>query len=728
MANSSYYSSGKSSDPPPARSFEPVVDKNPIYRTNDTFKRAYRKDIRVVDGDVNQTDCFSTIWVKFSDPINRRIVDDLGENGTRHRYLLECGHTWEGRRTTTGDVLSCMTCGGEQGYLGFEHEWQHILFKTDPQLARAFITPWAEELRKQAPHVDQTQLEKFLFFVLNCFDDIRCNSLWERIYPGSADRIWQRWTRLSSSRSPEDNSENFIGFLFAVALGTPTLPDGPFEHLRPFVAWGMENVKYKGYRRALVVARMAMDRCIAGLLADLYPPPPPPPPTPTQFQGQDAQNDQMQVGAPQGGDGESQDGEPEGQGVPVPSGTERAGDSGGVPNGAGGAAPDPLQVSAALGSVIRKSNQFDPNEKHQLADKPAPGQPVPASIAATVANIMRQEPDDPQVEADMLSDQGAIDQDMQAAIDDFRDGVAQVSPDSQLVSDAKARIVFIDVMPENIDSSSQIKLSIKELEAVARMRSIFFRTLGRQKAQREHSGSSIDIDAAIQYLIDPAHPEIFEQEQNNQGFGYLTLCDMSASMAGMRFQQVCHATEMLKQSLHFPFVDGTLWGFRGGDRAENEVWIYRYDKGCAGYLGRARATNRATKQLFPVECNGLTPMHSAIRVATRHLLTRVSPGMAKRLFLLTDGSPVTVKADGKGLPSWVLQQYVAKEIQWARQRGIQVYTLVIGGALDEKECRLMFGAPKYWRVVTSDNSENSVDRVLQHLVIQNFERYLKSRG
>jgi hypothetical protein len=719
MANSSYYSSGKSGSPPPARSFEPVVDKNPIYRTNDTFKRAYKKDIKVLDGDVNQTDCTSTIWVKFSDPINQKIIEDLGVHGTRQRFLLECGHTWEGRRTTTGDSLPCMVCGGEQGYLGFEHEWQHILFETDPQMARLFITPWAEELRRHAPHVDQTQLERFLFFVLNAFDDIRCNSLWERIYPGSADRIWKRWTRLSSSRSAEDNSENFIGFLFAVALGTPTLPDGPFEELRPFVAWGMDTVKYKGYRRAMMVARMAMDRCLSQLLSDLYPPP-----SQSPTQGQGAPDAGMQVG--QGQDGDS--GDSAGQGVPVPSGDAEAGHLGSVPAPGGDDSPDPLQVSAALGSVIRKSHQFDPNETHQLPDKPTPGTPVSASAAATVASIMQEDPEDPQLEADIDSGTGSIDPDMQDVIDQFSDGVSQISSDSQLTADAKARVVFIDVMPENIDPHSQIQLNTKEQEAVLRMQSVFFRTLGRQKAHRENAGSSIDVDAAIQYMIDQTHPEVFEQDQNNQGFAYMQLCDMSGSMAGTRFQQVCHATEMLKQSLHFPFVEGALWGFRGGDRSESEVWIYRYDKNCKGYLGRARAVNRATKALFPVECNGLTPMHSAVRVATRHLLTQVSPGMAKRLFLLTDGSPVSVKGDGKGLPYWVLQQYVAKEIQWARQRGVQVYTLVIGGALEEKECRLMFGAPKYWRVVTDDNSENSVDRVLQHLVIQNFERYLKTRG
>lgn len=378
--------------------------------------------------------------------------------------------------------------------------------------------------------------------------------------------------------------------------------------------------------------------------------------------------------------------------------------------------------------MVRHSSQFDENEVHHLPEKLDPSS-VSDAVRAAVVAALQADIDDPQTAIDLNTTAGLIDPGMQDALDQFRDGMTQLSPDSQLMADARAKIVFLDVKPEGIDKHSQIILNTKEREGVDRMRGVFFRTLGRQKAQRDTSGLSIDMDSAIQYDIEPSDPEIFDREQNNQGFAYLTLCDMSGSMSGVPFQQVCHATEMLKQSLHFPFVDGALWGFRGGEGGKadhsGEVWIYRYHRDCQGYLGRAKVHGR--NYVFPVECGGLTPMHSAVRVAVRHLLTQVSSGMAKRLFLLTDGSPCSVKTNGKGLPYWVLQQYVAKEIQWARQKGIQVYTLVIGESLEERECRQMFGAPRYWKNVSAKNDENSVDRVLQNLVIENFEKYLKSR-
>lgn len=724
MANSSYYASGKTT-PGPTREFTPAVDKNPIYRTNDTFKRAYKKNIRVEEGQYNQTDCTTTVWVKFSDPIDWPVIEDLGVVRTRNRYRLGCGHEWEGKKEASiGSVLPCFTCGAEQGYLGFEHEWQHILFKTDPKAARLFINAWIEELRKKAPYVDKEQLEPFLFYVLNCFDDIRCNSLWELLYPGSADRIWKRWTRLSNSRSVEDNSANFICYLFAVALGTPTTPDGPYEQMRPYIEWGMRNVRYKGYQRALAVARLALDACIGILLTQMQPP---------QQQG-GSDNGAIQGGAqPQPGDSQSTavgDAGGEAGGDAQRDAGDLPGD-GGVPSLGSGA--DPTQVSNAISSLLRHSSQFDTQENH-----PAPSKVDPVDISdamrAGVVQAMQTDTDDPEVWMDMESGEGDVDPWMQAAIDDFRDGVTPLSPDSQLMADAKAKLLFIDVLPEGIDSQSRVVLSVKEQEGVGRMRGIFFRTLGRQKARRSATGGSIDLDAAIQYDVDPNDPEIFEEEQNNQGFAYLTLCDMSGSMSGRPFQQVAHATEMLKQSLHFPFVDGSLWGFRGGavgKAVSNEVWLYRYAKNCSGYLGTAKAayaSGKTSVRSYPVRCDGLTPMHTAVRVAVRHLLTQVSPGMAKRLFLLTDGSPCSVKMDGKGLPHWVLQQYVAKEIQWARQRGIHVYTLVIGGELAESECRAMFGPPQYWKVASVSDDENSVDRVLQDLVIQNFQKYLRSRA
>lgn len=741
MANSSYYFSrgGPSSGSPP---YSASIDKNPIYRTNDTFKRAYKKDIAVKEGDINQTDCTSTIWVKFSDPIDRRIVEDLGKEKTRHRYLLECGHTWEGKyEPVIGDhFLPCMGCGAEQSYLGFEHEWQHILFKSDPAVTRVFINSWIKELESKTSHINKAQLERFLCFVLNAFDDIRCNSLWELLYPGSADRIWQRWTRISSSRSPEDNANNFIAFLFSVALKTPTSADGPFEELRPLVEWGMESVRYKGYQRAMLVARATINQCVDTLLAKLYPPP-----TAQQQRPQSgANNGEAQSGDQSvdhgGGDAETDSSEGEGDagapsGAAADSGRDRGAgapgqDGGGVspaapPQTGDPQPPEQTPVGSVLQSLLKNAAQFDQAEKHAIPDKASPTDLSDADRAA-LARILQAGPDDPELAGDSIV--GNVDPAMQAVIDDFMDGITQLSPDSQLIADAKARVLFIDVTPEGIDPLTRIAFGQKERDAVDRMRSVFFRMLGRQKARRESSGLGIDIDAAIQYDIEPNNPEVFEQEHNNQGFAYITLCDMSGSMNGIPFSQVCLATEMLKQSLRFPFVDGTMWGFRSGVSASSEVWIYRYDKKCDGYQGTARTTSRGSSRTYPVQCGGLTPMHTAIRVAVRHLLNHVSSGMAKRLFLLTDGSPQSVKTNGNGLPYWVLQQYVAKEIQWARQRGIQVYTLVIGSALDEKECRQMFGDPKYW--IMSDprgSHDQTVDRALQNLVIKNFEKYLRSR-
>ena len=121
-------------------------------------------------------------------------------------------------------------------------------------------------------------------------------------------------------------------------------------------------------------------------------------------------------------------------------------------------------------------------------------------------------------------------------------------------------------------------------------------------------------------------------------------------------------------------------------------------------------------------------MNSAINVTVSHLWKHVPAGMAKRMFLITDGSPCHTKIGGGGLPTHLLQQFVAKEINLARQHGIQVFTLVIGeDSITDDECKKMFGPTKFWRK-TSTTGPNSVDKVLTKIVLENFTRYIKARG
>lgn len=352
------------------------------------------------------------------------------------------------------------------------------------------------------------------------------------------------------------------------------------------------------------------------------------------------------------------------------------------------------------------------------------------AVKAMVARALGVDIDDLQAVDAMLPNEP--DQDMAQALTQLRDGLNEKSKDSQLTADAKAKILLINVTPEGI--RDKVELDENQRHAVNKMRTAFYKALGRQKARMSQEGNIVDIPALIQYWQDRQDPEVFVGEATQQGFAYAILSDMSGSMYST-FPHVCSAAEMLKQALKFPFVQGQLWGFRGGEgipgRVHNngEVWIYRYDPACRGYTGMAKQTIQANgfpKTLdVPVQCGGLTPMNSAIHVVVKKLWRQVPASMAKRLFLLTDGSPVHTKTTGASLPEWMLKKFVAQEVENARKHGVQVYTIVIGeNSIADDDCKKMFGPRQYWK-----KSEPAlVYKDLSDLVIANFKKYISARG
>lgn len=362
-------------------------------------------------------------------------------------------------------------------------------------------------------------------------------------------------------------------------------------------------------------------------------------------------------------------------------------------------APDAKAMTAAMGSQVLKAMMAQ-------------------TLSANISDL-------DQLDLELGDDEP--DADMAQALHQLQNGMTSKSNDSLLTSNAKAKIQLIDVTPESVKTSPEVELTEDERFAVMRMRSTFFKSLGRQKAKRSADGNVVDIPALIQYINDRQDPEVFENEAVQQGFAYSILVDMSGSMSGT-FPKVCHAVEMLKKSLKFPFVVGNLWGFRGGT-GNGEVWMYRYDKNCVGYTGKVRTKDWKGQPVdLPVACGGLTPMHSATNIAVTHLWRNMPSGMAKRLFILTDGSPCHSGVGGNGMSTQMLQRFVAKEINVARQHGIQVYSLVIGAhSISDDECKLMFGPSRFWKK-TETSGPNAVDKVLTKLVLENFTKYIKARG
>lgn len=791
-SNRSFFTSGGKARPTSEAAWTPRVDKNPFYRTMDIFNGVFKKNIKLSAGKFNATDGH-TIFVDFGElkPSKIELVVRDGKDAEHTIYQLECGHEWEGRKTDKEgqpkvpgkDWGMCGVCGADQIYRGFEHEWQHIIFKSDLAARKIFCEQYADQLLKQAPDVNRQELIGFLAMLTNAFDDIRVNSLWEKIYPGSAFAIWDRW-RFYTNRMGDATSRDFIPFVFAVAFGLPTDPQGELEPMRPIVDWAVKKVKYRGFANMLIDIRVVLDRCMGALLADMKPPPSlmqPPPPPPAILQqgdkngqaeeekeaqqateergGEESQPDQS---APRSGDQDPADEPGNTAGSSSTSGTEDSdtqqagapsdqadvGDQAPQGDGAAGAErseqgvlgipsaasvkADAKERSGALSRLMKGAQELDPKEEHSdPTQEDLDAALVSQALRAMLAKALNLDISDLQaIDAKMPT--GQVDDDMQKQLDQLQTSGTGKSEDSILTGNAKARVVIIDVTKDSIATGIKVELDEEQRYFVNRMRSAFFRTLGRQKAKRGPSGNQVDVQALIQYRGDHQDPNVFENEDINQGFAYSVLCDMSGSMNGT-FPIVCQAIEMLKEALHFPFVVGNLWGFRGGEPipgysrdGNGEVWMYRYAKDVHWYKGTARVkTDRLGTIQVPVECGGITPMNSAINVATTHLWRRMPTGMAKRMFLLTDGSPIQTKVTGAQLPEFMLRQFVAKEIREARKHGIQVYTIVIGQhSIEEDKCLQMFGPRKFWRRVGHDR----VGTALSSLVLDNFSKYIRVRG
>ena len=753
MARSSF-STGRTGSP---GNYEPKVNRDPFYRTLAIFNSIFKKKFKLEASSYNATDCKERIFVNFGETLYSRVIGFVspGDKDGKSIYTLACGHEWEGnagKALDGSDWGACWTCGSNQSYLGFEHEWQHIIFKSDIPAQHLFCEGYTDQLMKTAPHVNRKELFGFLKMMVNAFDDIRCNSLWEKIYPGSADQIWQRWQRLTRD-SQRDVDGNFLNYIFAVAFGVPTDPNGPFEQFRPIVEWAVSKVKYRGFANMLIQVRVVVEHCMATILANTPAKEPPPQPQPQKQDQQDAQDQspQPQGGsdgsgdssqAPQaqaasddadGADGddaegsEGDDGEP---GVPdagQPSGSAAAGD---VQAGAGAAAQDGQSKSDALRSLVAGAKPLD-GEEHPSPDLVDIDQALQSnSMKAMLAKVLSDDVNNLQ-DIDQKMPTGVPDKDMQSTIDFVASAIAQQQPmDSQLTNDAKAKVTIIDVAPEGILSTAIVTLEPETKLHVARMRAAFFKAMGKQKARRATEGTEIDVQAYIQYKLDRQDPEVFIADEVQQGFSYSIVCDMSGSMSGT-FPQVAQSAEMLREALDFPFVQGDVWGFRGGEGGQlnskkaGEVWLYRYSPHVRGYIGTGYEQNSRGRFPYPVRCGGITPMNTAINVTARHQHRCVSEGMAKRMFLLTDGSPLQNKVGGGSIPPEVLMRFVANEIRKARSRGIQVYVMVIGEhAIAEEDCLKMFGPRKFWRRVAN----REVGLTLSNLVIDNFQKYLLNRG
>jgi len=676
-----------------------IPSKDPFYKTNHIFNGLFDKKIVLKEDKVSSTNIVGFVAVNFSQVVIQKVIEVYGPV----ECLLSCGHTSMARREAIirpGTEMSCYRCGMMYAYRSFEHEWSHIIFKSSPALFHRFVTMYSAHF---GAHV-----EVLIRQIVEAFDDLRVNSLWSLVYPGSAGEIALKWKELAEAAP--DLNENFISWIFGVALDAENLNrrKGPFHDLVPLARKATEAVKGRGAANMLAVVRWFLEQCLERLIN--------PPEEEEKGEGQEEQQES----------GDKSDDRESPQSQARPETRDEA-----------------AQQLSDRAHTFRRDQEHYQLSQHDKTVNPL--HKLQISDEAALAKIFNMPMQGKQEEVPTLQSMGLkvpVDGDMEGAIKALqRASEGELSKNQFLLTEAAAKVLIADVEPKHISPNARIVIPLDEEEQIDRMRSVFAKFIGKKISRLVDDGDEIDVQAMIQYRMDGQDDAVFEDDGFDRGFSYLTLCDMSGSMTGNPFNYVCIGSEMLKRALDYPFVRGNLWGFRGAIGKDfgvyptikekiaaltngGEVWIYKYHKDCDGYLAtevEAQGLYANQKSTIPVSCDGMTPTHTGIHVAVKHLASSTPPGMKKRLFLLTDGNPTQFKVDGKDISREALMGFVRKEIEYARTKKVMIYTVILGNEITDADALEMFGPPSFWRRVPAIE----IGQALLEVVLREFVRFLR---
>lgn len=676
-----------------------LPSKDPFYKTNHIFNGLFDKKIVIKEDKISSTNVVGFVGVNFGQVVVQKVTEVLGPWDS----LLSCGHITTARRENAAiekEVeASCYRCGMMLAYRNFEHEWSHIIFKSSPMLFHRFVTMYTAQF---GVHV-----EGLINQIVQSFDDLRVNSLWSLVYPGSADEIASRWReRAEASR---DLNSNFTAWIFGVGLDAENLSyrKGPFHDLIPIAKQATEEVKGRGAANMLMVVRWFLEQCIDRLI---HPP---------EEQPQEQGDEQQEKSGDQDDNRESQD-----------------------------AKPPPETRDEAAQQLSDQARDFHKDQTHYSLSQHDvsinPLHKLQRSEETALAKIFNTPIDGKQEEIPTLAPTGVktpLDVDMEDSLQSLRKAVeGQLTENQFLLAESIGKVFIADVEPKDIIPNSRIVIPQEEEEQIERMRSVFAKYIGKRISRLVDDGDEIDVQAMIQYRMDGQDDAVFEDDGLTRGFSYLTLCDMSQSMQGNPFNHVCVGSEMLKRALDYPFVRGNLWGFRGaiGEGSGTyvtlkeqiasltkggEAWIYKFHADCDGYISNGVDAHGTfgQKLTIPVKCDGMTPTHTAIHVATKYLASNTPPGMEKRLFLLTDGNPTQFKLDGKDLSREALLRFVRQEIDYAKTKKVKIYTVILGDEITDADALTMFGPPHTWRRIPAAQ----IGQALLEIVLREFVRFLR---
>jgi len=625
-----------------------------------------------------------------------------------------------------------------------EHQLSHILFKTDPEARQAFISTYATEVLDVAAsageELDRSKLHHVVGSIVDILENHRVTSLWGKLFPGSYVLMRQMFFGEALKVMSQDHHESLLGFFLTLSYGVEPRSQN-LDRYRPYFVEALNKVRSRGFDATLLVAKWLLTSLVSEVMRETRGEPAPQGGPDMNTEHEDALEQMaQQVGAqggngdpssnssesPQSTDGEQGDGENEGDGE---GGNDQG--QGGPQEGEGGDADgddfwEPPQVRSgmqerlqALQDMLNQMGELPPTLKESLDDSRSntyrkdywkdKSKGMGQSIARTSVRNSAQ--------MQQFMQASEEDTDSQLLLARSRMGeVKQVHRDTWLTKEAMAKVAFHDVGKSEVTGmpalDHEARKTIKHLQAV------FMRVLGRRKFSLDETGSEIDISTWLERRSTGVPLDCFKHEESGQGFQALILVDLSQSMMGMKIAQAERACRILRRSMDFPFVRVEVWGF--SSLYNGQCDIYRFDP---------------KLQDVPVSeyVEGMTPLHVAVRLGSRHLQNSSAD---KHLIILTDGMPCFQNTKGMGYKTRALMKFIHDAVQKGRVRGVHTTTVAIGhqynrsGAapviqydIEVHDMRKMFGPRKCWRRVKPDD----LGRNLVTLATDSFINYLRRK-
>jgi hypothetical protein len=636
-----------------------------------------------------------------------------------------------------------------------EHEISHNLFKSNIAAKVSFTEQYVLQVAKAmgafGKHLldkDRDTLSSMVGTILNVIEDHRVNSLWAMLYPGSYRRLCD-YSRATMKKGVPTAHNDIITYFLCVAYAVP-VPPGRFDRFEPAMVAALKKVERKGPGATFVVGKWLMTQIVSEMIRISKKLPPPPKAGTSKVKtdldqmqrpmlsggtddaddADDADDSKADSGSDAGDDGPDSpdtgagdsgdvDGDEDGDkgGMQGGGGADGADGDDGTGSGTGEWQPPPVTATpeervdafsdllkeAALSMDPSSGSGAQPGAKKALERVNNGQSPSLDPHAASNAKAIANNAFNTDVTNDTLLQEylAKSEENMLDVVEQIQDALERENTMSEkdwMSRGIAGKVVFHDIERARWNPTP---MQPEDAKTSKRLREFFHRVKSKTTKRLADEGCEIDIPAAVAWKSSGHPGPVFKTDVSGRGFKTLVLIDRSSSMDGDRSISVERASRMLRGALKLPNVEYHVWGFCG---MGGTVDIFRVKPGldiCDSVEMRAV---------------GNTPMATAIRAAVNWFATGSEK---KQLILLTDGEP---NSDDKLDGSKDARVSVQRELRRATKMGINVSTLVIGGAINTDSAKMMFGHPRQWKQVKGGKD---LTKALVDLVSGSFSDFLK---